>query len=320
MFKLNEKYEINWNISICDYIRYSPSKISTIKTPISQIYVNIPREDSVMSLLNSYLELSFGVLHAATGNRLVDIFDIRLAFLGPIAFLVVSGKHSKGINHAELASLVYKLITSARGTDDLSIGFDCNRDRKQRELTNHKTQKRKIHPRVYLKYMFGFAEHQEAATFGLGFKLTLTRNTDNAVWNLDNAINNAKIKIKAIEWYKSHYIPSFSKQAISSKQSLIRSPTELRKVEKSVFVKTVNIQNLWVFELGIQKGRNVPIWIIIPFQRRKRPDSQNFNIDTFYRPRVTSAICITGTTKNADSALLLNYDDDDHSQGYDQFK
>ena len=34
------------NISKCDYIRYSPSEISTRNTPNSETYINIPREDS----------------------------------------------------------------------------------------------------------------------------------------------------------------------------------------------------------------------------------------------------------------------------------
>ena len=59
MFKLGEKYEINRNILKCDYIRYSPSEIRTINIANSQIYINIPREDSVISLLNNYLELNF---------------------------------------------------------------------------------------------------------------------------------------------------------------------------------------------------------------------------------------------------------------------
>ena len=61
MFKLNENYEINRDILKCDYIRYSPAETFTINTPNSQIYINIPREDSVISLLNSYLDLNFEV-------------------------------------------------------------------------------------------------------------------------------------------------------------------------------------------------------------------------------------------------------------------
>ena len=101
MFKLSEKYSINRDILKCNFIRYSPSEISTINTPNSQVYINIPREDSVISLLNSYLGLNFDVLHAATNNRYVDGNDIRLVNLGPIALFsnykltTSSGKHIK---------------------------------------------------------------------------------------------------------------------------------------------------------------------------------------------------------------------------------
>ena len=61
------------------------------------------------------------------------------------------------------------------------IGFDRSRDRRLRGLTNNENIKRKYHVRVMLKDIFGFAEHREKATYGLGYKLTLTRNTDNAV-------------------------------------------------------------------------------------------------------------------------------------------
>ena len=44
------------------------------------------------------------------------------------------------------------------------------------------------------------------------------------------------------------------------------------------------------------------------------------NNDSFYRPPVTSAQCIIGTEKYPDSAILLNYDDDDCNQGYGQIK
>ena len=50
-----------------------------------------------------------------------------------------------------------------------------NRDRRKRELKI----KGKNHLRIYLKDKFGFAGHQEKATFGLGYTLTLTRNRDN---------------------------------------------------------------------------------------------------------------------------------------------
>ena len=59
MFKLNENYEVDRRLLKCDYIRFSPAESSTVNTPISRIYINIPREDSVLSLLNCYLDLNF---------------------------------------------------------------------------------------------------------------------------------------------------------------------------------------------------------------------------------------------------------------------
>ena len=263
MFKLNEKYEINRDILKCAYIRYSPSEISTINTANSQIYVNIPREDSVISLLNSYLESNFDVLQAATNNRYVDGNDVRLVNIGPIALFsnykltTSSGKHLENIDHAHMVSLLYKLTISSRGSHDLSIGIDRDRNRRQRELTDNKTQKGKYHVRVYVKDVFGFAENQEKGTYGLGYKLTLTGNTDNAVLKKDNAINNGKIKIIAIEWYIAHYTPSIEQRSMLSKQILNKTPTQLQYPERYVLVKEVNTQNLWSFELGTQ-DINIP--------------------------------------------------------------
>ena len=130
MFNLCEKYEVDRRILKCDYIGYSPSEISTLNTANSQIYINIPREDSVISLLNSYINLIFDVVHVATNNRYADGNDIRLVNLGPVALFSIyklttsSGKHLEDISHAHLVSLMYKLITSAKDMNDLSIGFD----------------------------------------------------------------------------------------------------------------------------------------------------------------------------------------------------
>ena len=161
-------------------------------------------------MLNSYLGINFDVLHAATNNRYVDGNDIRLVNLGPIALFsnykltTSSGKHLENIDHAHIVSLTYKLLTSSKGSDDLLIGFDRDGNRRQRELTNNKSQKGKNHVRIYLKDVFGFAEYQEKGTYGLGYKLTMTRNSDNAVLNKANATNNGKYKIIAIEWYVPH--------------------------------------------------------------------------------------------------------------------
>ena len=53
MFKLNENYGVDRRFLKCNFIPFSPAEISTINTTNIQIYFNIPREGSVIFLLNS---------------------------------------------------------------------------------------------------------------------------------------------------------------------------------------------------------------------------------------------------------------------------
>ena len=287
MFKLGENYEVDRKILKCDYIRYSPAEISTINTANSQIYINIQREDSVISLLNSYIELNFDVLRADNSYRYVDANDIRLINLGPIAFFsnykltTSSSKHLEEISNAHIVSLMYKLLTSSKDSDDLSIGFDSNRGRRKNEITNNESIKGKYHIRNYLKDIFGFAEDQEKGTYGLGYKLTLTRNTDNAVLNKDNAVVNGRVKINSLDWYVPHYSPNLEEYNKLMTQIKKNSPTQLNYLERSVFMKEINTQSLWSFELGSQEGVNVPIWIFVAFQQNDRQNDQKLNNDFF---------------------------------------
>ena len=309
-----------------DYIRVSPSEFSTINTPNSQTYINIPREDSVIFLLNSYLELKFDVLQAVTGNRYVDGADIRLVNLAVIALFSIyklttsSGKHLEEINHSHIVFLMYKLLSSSKESDNLWNGFDRSRDGRKRELTNNKKIKGKYDLRIYLRDIFGFAEHQETATYGLGYKLTLTRNTDNAVLNKHDATNNAKIKINSLEWYVAHYTTSLNEYNKLMNQIKNKTPTNLHYPERSVFMKEVNTQNFWTFELGTQEGINVPIWVFVAFQRSERQNDQNINNDTFVSLPVISAQVVIGSERYPDTGILLNHDDDDYSQCYGQIK
>ena len=232
--------------------------------------------------------MTFDVLNAATNKRYADADDIWLINLAAIALFsnfkltTSSGKHLKNNDHAHIASLMYKLLTSSRNSDDLSIGFDHYYNRRKREMTNNKNVKGKFHMKFHLKDIFGFAEHQEKATCGLGYKLTLTRNSDNAVLNKTNATAIGKIKINSIEWYVPHFTASPREQDISMKQILDKIPTELRYEERFVFMKEVTTQNLWSFELGTQEGINVLILIIVGFQQKDRQHDQKLKNDAFH--------------------------------------
>ena len=146
-----------------------------------------------------------------------------------------SGKHIEEIDHAHIVCLMFKLLTSARNTDDLSTGFDRDRGRRKRKLTNNKYIKGKCHVTIMLKNVFGFTY----GTYGVGYKLTLTRNNDSAVLNKGNAINNANIKNNSNDFYVPTYTTSLGQEKILLDQLVKKMPTELRYIEGSVFKKRV---------------------------------------------------------------------------------
>ena len=202
MFQLNGTFEMDRRFVKRDYIRFSPAETSTvINTPNSQKYISIPRDDSVVSLLNRYLDLNFEVIKKADNSRYANGSDILLVTLETRAIFsnfdlaTSSRKHFKGISRAHIVSLMYKLLTSAKDTNDLSIVFDQIRNRCRDELTSIKNIEGKYRPKVMVIDVFGFAEHQEKGTYGIGCKLTLTRMKDDAVIDKAAGIADARIEI-----------------------------------------------------------------------------------------------------------------------------
>ena len=100
----------------------------------------------------------------------VDGDVLSLVNLGPIALFSIykltssSGKHLEEINHAHIVCLMYKLLTSSRGSDDLSFGFDRSCDRRKQELTKNVKTKGKYHRTIILKDFFGLSELQKSRT------------------------------------------------------------------------------------------------------------------------------------------------------------
>ena len=250
MFKLNENYEVERRIPKCDCIRYSPAETSTISIPISQIKINVPREDSVLSLLNSYLDLGFEVIKKAENSRYANGNDIILINLGRIAQLSTfklttsSEKHLEDLSHAHIVSLLYKILSSSKDSDVSSRGFDRSRNRRREELTQIKNIKCKYHLKIMLREVFGFTEHHEKATYDLGYKLTLTTNKDYSVIDKTAGTADARIKIYLIHWYVAQYIPFIQQQGILSEQILNKTPTELRYIELCFYERSKKSKSL----------------------------------------------------------------------------
>ena len=140
MCKLIENYEVYRRIRKYDYIKFSPAGTSTKNTALSQMFIIIHREVSVISLINRYIELKFVVITETNISRYVNGDDIRLSYLGSIAIFsnykltTSSDKHLEDISHTHIVCFWYKLIKSRRSSDDLSVGFDRDRVRRQQQI------------------------------------------------------------------------------------------------------------------------------------------------------------------------------------------
>ena len=281
MLNFAQKHAVNRPILKCDYIRYTPPSLYLVNGENNQIFILIPREDSAISLKDGCLELYFDVNERAGAHaRYADGDHIGLLHLGLIALIKKyrltgsSGKEIDEIDNAHVISLMHKLISSNRDSDDLSIGFHRSKGIRERELTNNKTTKGNYHVRIYLKDIFGFAEHQDNCTYGLGEKITLQRNSDNHVLSHPAQDNDAanlalagRVIIDVISWYVPHYTPSILNQKLMLRQIVSKTPTELSYNKRSSYMKDGTTEISWTFELGVGDGFGIPIYVNVAFMR-----------------------------------------------------
>ena len=186
MFNLSQKHAVDRPILKCDYIRYTPPSLNLVNGESIQMFNDIPREESAISLKDSYLELDFNVTNRAgaqaryaDGDHIISVNLGSIALFNKYRLTSSDGKEIKEIDNAHVICLMHKLLSSSRDSDDLSIGFHRSIEAREGELTNNKANKGNYHFRIYLKDVFGFPEHKDNCTYGLGYKLTIQRNSDN---------------------------------------------------------------------------------------------------------------------------------------------
>ena len=165
--------------------------------------------------------------------------------------------------------------------------------------------------------MFGLAD-QEKITYGLGYTLTLKRNTNNDAILRGNAVDAAKVVVKDISCHIPHYVPNLENQQLMD-QILNKDPTELHYIERVVFRKDVNTNNNWTFELG-NSGESTPIFVIVGFQARNKIDLQIHNNATFDKLPISNAVCKIGSEKYPDDGIECDYDRDKYDQAYSEIE
>ena len=174
-----------------------------------------------------------------------------------------------------------------------------------------------------MKDVFGFAEHQDNFTYGLGYKLTLQRNSDYHVLSHPAQANDAanlalagRVFIDDISWYVPQYTLSISNQKLMLGHIVSKAPTYLTYIKSSCHMKDVTAENNWTFELGVGDGVDIPIYVIVGFMQRDQFNEQHQRNDSFYSSSVVNAQRISSSEKLPDAGINCNYAIDNHSQAY----
>ena len=76
-FNLKNTKKLSRELYKSDFYRYIPSSLATVNNNNSNITINLPREDSYISLQNSYILIDFEVTHD-DDTKYVDGDEISL--------------------------------------------------------------------------------------------------------------------------------------------------------------------------------------------------------------------------------------------------
>ena len=153
---------------------------------VSQTFIDIQRRDSVISLKDNDLELGSDVSSRAE-NTYGDAKNLGLVNLEPSTFFsdynlpFSTGEQSETSTNAHIICFLYNLLTNGKHRDDSSIGLHHSAAEKLIEFLDYKhvNTRGKVYVRISSINVFGFAEHQKKATFGLGYILTMEGNNAN---------------------------------------------------------------------------------------------------------------------------------------------
>jgi hypothetical protein len=225
---------------------------------------------------------------------------------------------------------MYKLLKESQTnlyeyfTKDVTPGTAINTGLRNR-LINDNDEKGTLFVRLRLSDVFGFCEYQDKITYGLGYTLILKRGDaqgNGALFRLHaTTAAVAKIVIKDISWYVAHYTPSLESQATISQMLADKSTTTMSYIQKYVTEKLVNTSSNWSFELGVEAGLDIPIYVIVGFQSQARQGpSQTANNGVFDQLDIISASVKIGSERYPDNSINLDYDRNNYNDAYEAIK
>ena len=84
-------------------------------------------------------------------------------------------------------------------------------------------------------------------------------------------------------------------------------------------MKDVTTENNWVSKLGVGKGIDIPIHVIVEIMQKNQFNHQHQNNDTFHKPSLLNAQFVMGSEKYQDAGINCTYAVNKCSQAYGAF-
>ena len=79
-------------------------------------------------------------------------------------------------------------------------------------LGTNKVSRSELHAKILIEDVFGFAENQVKATYGLGFEITMYRKIGSAILSRNAATPDSGATMHAINWFVSLCTPNENQQ------------------------------------------------------------------------------------------------------------
>ena len=278
-----------------------------------------------LNLHDSYLEIEFVVSDDAGGVFANDA-KIRLVNYGMMALFssikleTSGGRTIEYIDHCHPNLLMYKLLTSI--DDEYKFCFVRNQGNRDSQLKGDHIAAQRGHMYMMIKMsdLFDFINDLEKIIYGLGFKLILKRNNNDRALFRVNAnpgavANDGNIDIRDISWCVLIIDPSNYNRIIVQKGLSKKNNVDFSYYERKTFYKNVPNATNFLFDLGMESGKERPQYIIVGFE------NNNVNEQTHYASKfdimnVTECFCKIGSEFYPEDRMNINYGTNNYNEAF----
>ena len=324
-FNLDTTYGYNNDIHKKMIVKYKPISLATMNTVNTNIKIILNREQTHLSLRDSYAEIEFvvsddaGVVFANDANiRLVN-YGMMLLF-SSIKLETSGGRTIEHIDHCHPNLLMYKLLTSIG--DEYESGFVRNQGKRDSQLKGDHIAAQRDHMYMMIKMsdLFGFVNDLEKILYGLGFKLTLKRNNNERALfrvnvNSGAVANDGNIEIRDISWCLPSFVPSNDNRIIVQKVLSKKNNVDFSYHEGKTFYKNVPSATKFLFDIGMECGMERPQYIIVGFENNN-VNEQTHDASTFDIMNVTEFFCKIRSVFYPEYRMNINYGTNNYNEAF----